>query len=297
VSGHVPPAGPAQDDVYHVYALRYARAPERRVHGNFMFRDMHDGPMPVDYSLWILRNAHRTVLVDTGFSARAAAERGRRLDFDPIEALPRVGIDPDALEDIILTHLHFDHAGNIDRFAKARFHVQDAEVAFATGRCMCERHMRLPFDVEDVVAFVRHTYAERVCFHDGDAAPLPGISVHVLPGHSKGIQAVRVMTPRGPVVLASDVTHYYANFLRRAPFILTIDAPATLESYRKLMQLAGSVDRIVPGHDPKVRALYPRCTVGGIELAALHEQPKPHDIHELARVDNFAEVLRPVAAE
>ena len=70
---------------------------------------------------------------------------------------------------VIASHLHFDHAGNIERFAKARFHVQDAEVGFATGRCMCEPALRYPFDVEDVVTFVRHTYAERVRFHDGDA--------------------------------------------------------------------------------------------------------------------------------
>lgn len=286
-----PDAGPADDGVYQIYAMRYARAPERRAHGNFMFRDMHDGPMPVDYSLWIVRNAHRTILVDTGFAARAAAERGRRLDFDPIDGLARLGIDPDALEDIILTHLHFDHAGNIDRFAKARFHIQDAEVGFATGRCMCEAFMRRPFDVEDVVTLVRHTYAERVRFHDGDTELLPGLSLHLLPGHSKGVQAVRVMTPRGPVVLASDVTHFYANLLRRAPSILTVSFDVTLESYRKLMCLAGGVDRIVPGHDPKVRALYPRHVFAGLELTALHEQPNPHDIDALARTDNFEEML------
>jgi glyoxylase-like metal-dependent hydrolase (beta-lactamase superfamily II) len=243
--------------------------------------------MPLDFNLWILRNTHRVVLVDTGFGPRAAGERGRPLDIDPIEALRRIGIDPDSIEDIILTHLHYDHAGNIDRFAKARFHVQDAEVNFATGRCMCEPTLRWAFDVEDVTTLVRHTYADRVCFHDGTASPLPGISVHVLPGHSAGIQAVRVMTPRGPVVLASDVTHFYANFLRRAPFVLTVDAAATLRSYTDLMALAGSVDRIIPGHDPKVRGLYPGFVCNGIGLSALHEQPVPHGAAELASLDGF----------
>ena len=285
------PAGPAEDDVYHVYSMCYGRARARRVHDNFVFRDMHDGPMPLDYNLWIVRNAHRTILVDTGFGARAAAERNRPLDFDPVEGLARLGIAPESLDDIVLTHLHYDHAGNLDRFPNARFHVQDAEVAFATGRCMCEPTMRVAFDVEDVVALVRRVFAERVSFHDGDAAPLPGISLHVLPGHSKGMQAVRVTTPRGPVVLASDVTHFYANFLRRSPFILTVDAAQTLRSYRDLMALAGSVDRIVPGHDPKVPTLYPRLDVAGIALTVLHEQPKPHDPEALSRVDDFAEAV------
>ena len=93
------------------------------------------------------------------------------------------------------------------------------------------------------------------------------------------------MTPRGPIVLASDASHFYANLLRRAPFVVTVDAMATLRSYDKLMELAGSVEHIVPGHDPKVRALYPNHDFGGVELTALHEDPKPHDIAALERFD------------
>ncbi|MBS0640271.1 MAG: N-acyl homoserine lactonase family protein [Proteobacteria bacterium] len=276
---------PSEDGVYAIYSLCYGRVETRRVHDNFMIRDMHDGPMPLDYNVWIVRNAHRTVLVDTGFSQRAAAERSRPIDFNPIEVLPRLGIKPDAIDDVIITHLHYDHAGNMDKFAKARFHIQDAEMAFATGRCMCEAHIRVPFDVEDVVTLVRHTYAGRVCFHDGDEDLLPGISLHALPGHSGAVQAARVMTPRGPVLLASDSTHYYSNFLRRAPFVLTVDAPATMRSYSRIMKLGGSTDRIIPGHDPKVRRLYRSFSVDGLELLALHEVPKPHSVEDLIRFD------------
>jgi len=271
------PEGSAEG-VYHVYSLCFGKAPERRVHENFMRRDMHDGPMPLDFNIWILHNRYRTVLVDTGFGQRAADERKRTIDFDPVAALGRLGIDADSICDIILSHLHFDHAGNIDRFAKARFHVQDAEVAFATGRCMCEGNLRFPFDVEDVVALLRHTYAERVCFHDGDALPLPGIALHLVPGHTQGIQAVRVMTPRGPVLLASDSSHFYANLLRRSPFSVTVDAMTTLRSYDRLMALAGSVEHLIPGHDPRVRAFYPSYWFGDTEVTALHEVPKPHDL-------------------
>ncbi len=229
----------------------------------------------------------RVVLVDTGFGARTAAKRGWTLDLDPIDAVARLGIDPHAIEDVVITHLHLDHAGNLDRFAKARFHVQDAEASFATGRCMCEAHLRMPYEVEDVVQFVRHVYAERVRFHDGDGQVAPGISVHFVPGHTAGMQAVRVMTARGPVVLASDSSHMYANVMRRSPFSLTVDALATLRSYDRLMELAGSYERIVPGHDPKVRELYPIHEFGGVALCALHEAPRPHSIDELMQLDAF----------
>jgi glyoxylase-like metal-dependent hydrolase (beta-lactamase superfamily II) len=284
----LPPMKTSDDGIYQIYLMRYARGTGRRVHENVMFRDMHDGPMPIDYNLWIIHNDHRTILVDTGFSERAAKERQRQLDFDPIIALGKLGIDPDTLEDVILTHLHYDHAGNLDRFAKARIHVQDAEVSFATGRCMCEPYLRWPFDVEDIVALMRRNYAGRLQFHDGDTAPFPGIRLYHLPGHAKGLQAVHVMTPRGPVLLASDSTHYYANFLRPSPFILTLDLQETLKTYHKLLDLmGGDVQRIIPGHDPKVRRFYPQYEFGGIELTALHEQPKPHTIEDLRRVDDF----------
>lgn len=279
----------SDESIYHVHALRYAKHLDRPPRDNFMATaatadiDPHN-TMPMDFFVWIVSNKFRTILVDSGFGARAAAERGRALDVDPIDAIARLGIDPDKIEDVIITHLHFDHAGNMDRFGKARFHVQEMEAAYATGACMCEPFMRAPFDVEDIVTFVRRLYADRVVFHSGEASPLPGISVHALPGHSAGIQAVRVMTPRGPVLLASDVSHYYANFLRRLPFRLTIDVGATHRSHAQLVKIAGSVDRIIPGHDPRVRSLYRNYVVNDVEVIALHEPPRAHTLDELMRL-------------
>jgi glyoxylase-like metal-dependent hydrolase (beta-lactamase superfamily II) len=284
----LPQLNSSEDGVYQIFLMRYARGTARRVYENVMFRDMHDGPMQIDYNLWIVRNVHRTIIVDTGFAERAAKERQRQLDFDPVEGLKKLGLDPDLIEDVVLTHLHYDHAGNLERFGKARFHVQDAEVAFATGRCMCEPYLRWPFDVEDIVNLVRRNYSGRVVFHDGDASPFPGITLHHLPGHAKGLQAVHVMTPRGNVLLASDSAHYYANFLRPSPFILTLDLEQTLQTYRKICELTGGdVQRVIPGHDPKVQLFYPHYTFGGIEVLALHETPKPHTIEELKRLDDF----------
>jgi glyoxylase-like metal-dependent hydrolase (beta-lactamase superfamily II) len=142
------PAWP-DDGVCQIYALRYGTVPGRKVHDNFMARDMHNGPMPLDFFVWIVRNRHRAILVDTGFSHRAAKECGRPLTLDPVDALTRLGLPPNAFGDVIITHLHFDHAGNIARFAKSRFHVQDSEVAYATGAacalrtCACHSTSRL----------------------------------------------------------------------------------------------------------------------------------------------------------
>lgn len=276
-----------EEGIYEVYQLTYARDHHRRVQQNFIMIDMHDGPMPVDFNIWVLRNKKRIVVIDTGFGERTAVERGRPIEIDPVDALAKIGIPSETVEDVIITHLHFDHAGSIHKFEKARFHIQDAEMNFATGRCMCDHFVRRPFDIEDVVTLVRRTYQDRVVFHDGDQEVFPGISVHIMPGHSAGLQSVRVMTARGPVVLASDASHYWANILTMRPFNATVDVPATLATYKKLMALGdGKADRVIPGHDPKVRQVFPAINVNGIELLSLHSEPLAHDAADLARTDN-----------
>ena len=174
------------------------------------------------------------------------------------------------MEDVVITHLHYDHAGNLQDFPQARFHLQDAEIAYATGRLMRHDMLRHAYDVEDVVAMVRRVYAGRVVFHDGEAEIAPGISLHRIGGHTKGLQAVRVATARGKVVLASDATHFYANIRGRDPFPIVVDVAAMLEGYETLERLADSPDHIVPGHDPEVMRRYRDVAEG---VVALHEAP------------------------
>jgi glyoxylase-like metal-dependent hydrolase (beta-lactamase superfamily II) len=270
---------------YEVYAIPYARAMERSIRDNFMRKDMHDGPMPLDFYMWLIRNEDRTILVDTGFGERAARERGRDLDIHPIEALAKIGLPAAEITDVVLSHLHFDHAGNLDRFPNARIHIQDAEVAYATGRCMCHAAMRWPFDVEDAVAIVRSTFAGQTCFHNGNEPLYDGISLHLLPGHSRGLQGVRVNTKRGPILLASDAMHVYANLLRDAPSALTIDVAETLESFRVMQQIVAGPSHIIPGHDPRIRQFFPAISSGGVAMIALHELPVGFD---KARIQDLA---------
>lgn len=244
--------------VYQVFALRYATSGPRRRGENFIAADLHDAPMPMDYYVWAIRNEARTIVVDTGFTPEAARKRGRRHLVDPAVLLAEIGIAAEDVADVVLTHLHYDHAGNLAHFPKARFHLQDTEMAYATGRPMCHACLAQPFDVEDVVEVVRHVYGGRVRFHDGTAEIAPGVSLHRVGGHTGGLQVVRVRTARGWLVLASDAFHYNENRLSRRPFPLVFHVGEMLEGFRLCEELADGEDLIIPGHDPAVRARWPR---------------------------------------
>jgi glyoxylase-like metal-dependent hydrolase (beta-lactamase superfamily II) len=241
---------------YEIYAIKYAHH-ERTASQNFLGGDPHDGPMPLDYFVWLVRGEGRDLLVDTGFNAAAAARRQRQLVRPVEQALSLMGVEPGDVRDVVITHLHYDHVGNFDLFPRATFHLQDLEMQFATGRCMCHEPMRHAFDVEDVVGMVRNVYAGRVRFHAGDAELAPGISVHLIGGHTMGLQVVRVATRRGHVVLASDASHYYANMGESRPFPIVYNVADMMEGWGRLLALADSATHVIPGHDPLVLERYP----------------------------------------
>jgi len=239
-----------------IYAIRYGHL-DRLSDLNFLGGDDHAQPMPLDYYVWVIKSAEHTIVVDTGFAAPAAAQRGRTLLRPVAEGLAAIGVNPQDVQDVVITHMHYDHAGNVPLFPQARFHVQDTEMAYCTGRAMTHGHLAAPFDAENVVDMVRGTFAGRVVFHRGDEVLYPGISLHHLPGHTLGLQVVRVQTERGAVVLASDAIHFWANLERETPFPIVADVVAYLETLRRLRTLAPSLDHIIPGHDPGVLRRFP----------------------------------------
>jgi glyoxylase-like metal-dependent hydrolase (beta-lactamase superfamily II) len=243
--------------VYELHAIKYGELKARKRSDLFVGGDPHDGRIDMDYFIWAAIGSGRVCVVDTGFGPEVAARRGRTYVQSPVESLARLGVDADRVEDVVVTHLHFDHVGNFELFPNARLHVQDSELSFVTGRQMTHAYMRAVYEVEDVVGMVRAVYGERVVFHDGDAQILPGIETFLIGGHTRGLQAVRVETARGRVVLASDAAHYYENIEGGLLFSILDSAADVLEGYRMLHELAGRRELIVPGHDPEVLRRYP----------------------------------------
>ncbi len=257
---------------WEVFAVKYADRNARSRAESFIFDDTPGLAHPMDYFMWLLRRGQEVILVDTGYDAAEAQARDRPIRLDPAAALAPLGLRPEDITRLIVTHLHYDHAGGLHLFPNAVLHMQAAEMAYATGPCMCHDTLRMPFTGAHICEAVLRLYAGKVRFYDGDAEIAEGVSVHAIGGHSRGLQAVRVRTQAGWLVLASDATHFYENIRSRKPFPIVVDLEAMLAGFARLEALTSSPDLIVPGHDPLVRDHFPQGPADHVTL--LHPGPR-----------------------
>lgn len=262
-----------------IYAIRYASL-QRTVRMNFLHPDKLpkgvdlDAPMRLDFFIWVAICGERVIVIDTGFNRDTSQRRNRILECDPATALLALGLHADQIADVVITHLHYDHAGNLAQFPAATFHVQEAEMGYATGHCMCDQKQNHFFEADDISTAIHMLYDGRVQFHHGDTELAPGFSLHLIGGHTAGLQIARIHTARGWVVLASDATHYFGNQLVRNPFPAIYDFDEVLRGYDRLETLADSPAHIIPGHDPEVLRIYPpHPNSENLDIVCLHAEP------------------------
>src|SRR5271157_1314807 len=170
---------------YEVFTIRYATPRHAARRGEpFVGGDPHDGPMAMDYFVWVAKNENRAVVIDIGFTAESGGKCGRKLMRDPIDSLRLVGVDAASVKDVILTHMHYDHVGNFHKFPVAQFHLQELEIHYAVGRYMRHRQLAKSFEPNDVCGIVRLNFDGRVVYRTGPGEIVPGISVVPTGGHS-----------------------------------------------------------------------------------------------------------------
>lgn len=261
---------------YEVFSLHVASDLRRTVGTNFFFDSFPTSasvPMPQDYVFWVIRNDSRCIVVDTCFTAASAVGRDRQMIRPVGHHLADLGIVPADVSDLVMTHLHWDHAGNIGLFPNARVHVQADEVAFSTGSAMLHRGVSKIYNLEDVQSVLVPLFEGRVQFIEGDVELFPGIVAAKVGGHTPGSMVLQVSTARGPIVIASDAAHFWANVHRRSPFPILDSFTQALRAFDRIYELAGGeIERIIPGHDPLVRQLFPSLPgLGG--AACLHAAP------------------------
>lgn len=223
----------------------------------------------------------QTIVFDTGVRDGNSPRGKTYAGFEyPDVAIAKAGLRAEEVETVVLTHLHFDHAGNMARFPNAKFYVQRAEydgwkkVFTMPGALGSDVHgwplsSINPVDFAEIDALIA---AGRVVFLDGDAEIAPGVILHLARDtHTFGSQWAEVQTPDGPFVVAGDCVYWYDNIEQMWPPAYVQGNPWNLiETYQRLRALLeGRLERIIPGHDPVVFERHPTWTAGLNEVAEL----------------------------
>ncbi len=246
---------------YEVYAVRYAKMLDYPV--DSLVAGAETGrTLDIAMTFWVLKGPEgRTVLVDAGFyRPRLFKERKGIAEFTrPDEALGRLGIKPEEVTDVVLTHMHWDHADGADLFRKARVWIQKDEFAYYTRGVKPLEGNHSDDELNYASALVKLNAGGRVRLVDGDAKEiLPGVTVYTGGRHTFASQYVGVITKVGRVVIASDNVYLYENLDKHVPIASTFDAKSNLAAQDRMKQLATHPRLIIPGHDPQVFVRFPK---------------------------------------
>ncbi len=251
---------------YEVVIAQYGSRVGRRsqVYLNYEITGQPDGEIGMDYFIWVLRNAQRTILVDTGFSEQGGANRQRTWVKPQAEIYEALGIDTSAPLTIVVSHAHYDHIGKLDLFPNAELVIAQSEYDFwqsPMGHRAQFHHSVEDFEIDELRR--AHDEGRVRTFRDSlDLAP--GVEVIEIGGHTPGVSVVRVQTAEGPVLLASDTVHYYEEYEDDLPFAFVADLPKMYADFDRIRAMveAGEVVHLVSGHDPETLNRFTRIETG-----------------------------------
>lgn len=244
---------------YEVYAVSYGIIPDFPVASLVAGAD-RSRKLDIQMMVWVLKGPNgANVLVDSGFYRDKFFKQWKVKDFiKPSEAIGKVGLKPEDITDLIITHMHWDHADGMDLFPKARVWIQQDEYSYYTGEGWQPDGNHGGIDADDVMALVKLNIEGRVRLLKGDNQEVAsGIKVYTGGRHTYASQYVGVSAKAGTVVIASDNCYLYENLDKHAPIAQTLDSESNLKAQDRMKQLASNMRLIVPGHDPSVFTRFP----------------------------------------
>ena len=251
---------------YEVYAIRYATIKDFAVSGLIAGADK-SRKKDIAMMVWLIKGEGRNVLLDSGFYRDQFMKQWHPADYTkPSEAIAVLGLKPEDVTDLIISHIHWDHADGFDLFPKAKIWIQKDELEYYAGEAW-QGHRRTAADPETIIGLVKLNTEGRVGLVNGDAQQiLPGITCYIGGKHTYQSQYVGVATAAGTVILASDNVYLYENLEKHLPIAQTLDANSNLRAQDRMKQLAASPKLIVPGHDPAVMKNFPEVAPGVVKI-------------------------------
>jgi glyoxylase-like metal-dependent hydrolase (beta-lactamase superfamily II) len=257
------------NEEYEVYAIRFATLVgypiSQLVAGADPARRMDLAMM-----VWLVRGNGRNILVDSGFYREKFFhdDKFHITDFvKPSDVLARVGLKPEDITDIIITHMHWDHADGIDLFPKARIWIQRDEYTYYTGAAWASKDTHQGIDQDDVLALVKLDFEGRVSLVAGDNQEIiPGIICYTGGRHTYASQYVSIDTAKGTVVLASDNVYVKENLAKHSPIAATLDSESNLRAQDRMRNIASNSRLIITGHDPAVFTDFPAVADGVVKI-------------------------------
>ena len=248
---------------YEIYAIRYATVADFPVSSLVAGAD-RSRKMDIAMMVWLVRGNGHNILVDCGFYREQFLRQWHPKDFvKPSEAIARVGLKPEDITDVVITHMHWDHADGMDLFPKARIWLQKDELEYYAGSAWQSRNTHGGIDPDDILAAVKLNTEGRVGLVNGDAQEiLSGITCYLGGKHTYASQYLGINTAQGTVVLASDNMYLYENLDKHAAIAQTLDAESNLRAQDRMKQLAADPRLIIPGHDPAVMTRFPNPAPG-----------------------------------
>jgi glyoxylase-like metal-dependent hydrolase (beta-lactamase superfamily II) len=256
----LPPSVAQQNNPpYEIYAISYGVIPDFSVAGLVAGAD-RARKLDIQMMVWLLKGPNGSnILVDSGFYRDKLFKQWKVRDFiKPSDAIAKVGLKPEEITDVIITHMHWDHAGGMDLFPKARIWIQQDEYTYYTGEAWQPGGSHGGIDAEDVMALVKANTEGRVRLVKGDdQEAIDGIRFYTGGRHTYASQYVGVSSKNGTVIIASDNCYLYENLEKHAPIAQTLDAASNLRAQDRMKQLASNLRLVVPGHDPAVFTRFP----------------------------------------
>jgi glyoxylase-like metal-dependent hydrolase (beta-lactamase superfamily II) len=254
---------------YEVLAVKYATRDTvaSQVFLNYHVYQQADFPIVMDYFFWVIRNDERTIIVDTGFTPDTAASHGREITLSVPEGLKAVGVDPLAVDTLVITHCHYDHTGNIHLFPNAEVVISRKELDFWASPVAHRFQLAMSLHRPDLDLLLEWDKAGRLTTVAGTYDAIPGVTLIEVGGHTPGQMIVMVEGKSGPVLLTSDAVHYYVEVEKDWPFVIASDIPEfylALDTVRTLSETPGVA--YVAGHDPAVMERFPPIDLANPDL-------------------------------